>query len=157
MHEKRHEAYLYHVTFNAMHNMDIQNPKHTHAHTFRVGMYVIKDGDDNPEFLSTENILNHYFARYQGISVNNLHAFKDVVPTIENMCEVIYWELKPIFAENGMRLLFLELGDSPIATFRIGECLMVGNVYNMEEEKTLQAYCERVRKRYEKRITEEEE
>ncbi len=145
---KRHEAYLYHVNFNAMHNLVLDNPKKMHAHTFRVGMYVIKELEDNPAFLSTEKILNQYFTKYQGVRLNEISSFKDVIPTIENMGEVFYWELKPIFAENGMKLLFLEVGDSPISNYCVGEQLMLGNVYNIAPEDVLDAYCERVRQKY---------
>ena len=36
---ERHEAYLYHVTFNAMHNLVVEDPRKMHAHTFSVGIY----------------------------------------------------------------------------------------------------------------------
>lgn len=146
---ERHEAYLYHLTFNAMHNLTPEDPKKMHAHTFCVGIYVIEEQDDHPIFLSTENILQNFFNRYRGIRLNEVPPFTQTVPTLENMGEVFYWDLKPIFERNGMNLLLLEIGDSPISSYCIGERPMLGNVYSLAQEKAVDEYCERVRRRYE--------
>ena len=145
---ERHEAYLYHITFNAMHNLTPDDPKKMHAHTFCVGIYVIEEQDDHPVFVNSEKVLQKYFDRYRGIRLNELSPFTEIVPTLENMGEVFYWDLKPIFKENGMKLLLLEMGDSPISTYCIGERLMIGNVYSLVLEKNMKEYCERVRQRY---------
>ena len=99
---ERHEAYLYHVTFNAMHNLDINDPRKMHAHTFRVGMYVVDRKRDHPVFQNIEKGIRNYFDRYQGIRLNELPTFRDIVPTLENIGDIFYHELKPLFAENGM-------------------------------------------------------
>ncbi len=145
---ERHEAYLYHVTFNAMHNLVLDNPRKMHAHTFRVGMYVIEKQEEYPVFLSSEKMLDEYFSQYQGIRLNELEAFRDIVPTLENMGEIFYRDLKPVFAENGMQLLMLELGDSPVSTYAIGEKLLLGNAFNLAAEGAVEKYIKRVRKGY---------
>lgn len=145
---ERHEAYLYHITFNAMHNLTPEDPRKMHAHTFCVGIYVLKEQENQPFFLKSENILQRYFNRYRGIRLNELAPFTETLPTLENMGEVFYWGLKPIFAENGMKLLLLEMGDSPISTYSIGERPMLGNTYSLVSEKAVEEYCERVRQRY---------
>ena len=61
---------------------------------------------------------------------------------------MFYWDLKPIFKKNGMNLLLLEMGDSPISTYCIGERPMLGNVYSLAQEKAVKEYCERVQQRY---------
>ncbi len=145
---ERHEAYLYHITFNAMHNLTPDDPRKMHAHTFCVGIYVLKVQENQPFFLKSENILQRYFNRYRGIRLNELAPFTETIPTLENMGEVFYWDLKPIFKENGMKLLFLEMGDSPISTYGIGERPMIGDVYNLALEKDVEEYCERVCQKY---------
>ena len=153
---ERHEAYLYHITFNAMHNLTPEDPKKMHAHTFCVGIYVIEEQDDHPVFVNSEKVLQKYFDRYRGIRLNELSPFTEIVPTLENMGEVFYWDLKPIFVENGMKLLLLEMGDSPISTYCIGERPMIGNVYSLVLEKSMKEYCERVHQRYGQQPQEEE-
>ncbi len=145
---ERHEAYLYHVTFNAMHNLVIEDPRKMHAHTFSVGIYVIEEQEDHPVFLSSEKILDRYFAHYRGIRLNELAPFKDLVPTLENMGEVFYRDLKSIYARNGMNLLLLEVGDSPISTYCIGERPMLGNVFSLTPDGSVDEYCKRVQQRY---------
>ncbi len=154
---ERHEAYLYHVTFNAMHNLVVDDPRRMHAHTFCVGIYVIEEQEDHPVFLGSEKILDRYFSRYRGIRLNELSPFIEIVPTLENMGEFFYWDLKPIFKRNGMKLLLLEVGDSPISTYRIGERPMIGNVYSLTAENAVDEYCERVRQRYRQALSEEGE
>ena len=148
---ERHEAYLYHVTFNAMHNMAVDDPRKMHAHTFRVGMYAVKKQDANPVFLSNERMLREYFNKYQGIRLNELQIFKDVVPTLENMGEIFYKELTSLFEKNGMRLISLEIGDSPVSTYYVGERLLLGSIFNLNEEQAVEDYCRRVRQRDEKK------
>lgn len=146
---KKHEAYSYHVTFNAMHNLVLDDPKRMHAHTFRVGMYVIEKQDEHPVFLNNEKILQNYFKRYRGVRINELPVFKDVIPTLENMGTIFYEDLKAAFAENGMELLSLEIGDSPISAYCIGEKLLLGSIFNLTDEDEVDRYCQRVRQRYE--------
>ena len=153
----KHEAYSYHVTFNAMHNPVLDDPRKMHAHTFRVGMYVIEKQDEHSGFLNNEKILEDYFSRYRGIRINELRIFKDIPPTLENMGEIFYEDLKKAFAENGMQLLSLEIGDSPICTYCIGEKLMLGSMYNYMNEEQVEAYCQRLQKRYEEKIMKKED
>lgn len=145
---ERHEAYLYHVTFNAMHNLIVSDPRRMHAHTFCVGIYTIEKQEDHPVFLNNEKILERYFARFKGIRLNEVSPFIETVPTLENMGNVFYKDLKPIFDRNGMQLLLLEVGDSPISSYAIGERPMIGNVFNLAANEMVDAYCERVRQRY---------
>lgn len=145
---EKHEAYLYHVTFNAMHNMAVDDPRKMHAHTFRVGMYAVKKQDANPVFLNNERMLREYFDQYQGIRLNELQIFKDVVPTLENMGEIFYGELQTLFETNGMHLVSLEIGDSPVSTYYVGERLLLGSIFNMNAEQAVEDYCSRVRQRY---------
>ncbi len=146
---EKHEAYLYHVTFNAMHNIDLNDPLKMHAHTFRVGMYVIEKQTEHTAFLGSEHTIGDYFKRYQGIRLNELPMWKDMVPTLENIGNVFYKDLKPLFEANGMQLLSLEIGDSPISVYCIGEKLLLGASYNMVAEDTVLEYCSRIQKRYE--------
>lgn len=145
---EKHEAYWYHVTFNAMHNLVLDNPKSMHAHTFRVGMYVTEKQDEHPVFLNNERLLQEYFEKYRGIRLNELQAFKDILPTLENMGELFYWDLKPIFEGNGMQLIFLEIGDSPVSSYCIGERLLLGDVFGLVAAGEVEAYCQRIRQRY---------
>lgn len=151
---EKHEAYLYHVTFNAMHNIDLDDPSKMHAHTFRVGMYVIEKQKEHAAFLNSEHRLNDYFKRYQGVRLNDLAVFHDIIPTLENIGDVFYHNLKPRFEENGMQLLSLEIGDSPVSVYCVGERLLLGAISNLIPEEKVTDYCSRIRRRYENEKTE---
>ena len=154
---EQHEAYSYRVTFNAMHNIVIDDPTKMHAQTFRVGLYAIKRQDKQSDFLRNERLLQEYFSRFRGIRLNEMHEFRNLVPTLENMADVFYHDLKKLLADNGMELLTLDMGDSPVYTYSIGERILLGSMYNLNNEQKIEAYCKRVRKRYEERARAEED
>ena len=75
------------------------------GHTFRVGMYVMEKRENYSRFLNNEKAIRDYFERYQGIRLNELPIFKDVVPTLENMGDTFYHDLKPLFEKYDMQVL----------------------------------------------------
>ena len=151
---RKHEAYSYRVTFNAMHNTSPDDPNKMHAHTFRVGMYVIGSQGAQAGFLNNEKIIEDYFGRYRGIRINDLQEFRDLTPTLENMGMIFYEDLKKVFEDNGMQLLSLDIGDSPICTYSIGERLLLGSMYHLIDEKQVDEYCRILQKRYEEKVIE---
>ena len=144
----RQEAYLYHVNFNAMHNLSPEDPRKMHAHTFRVGMYVTRETNEQAVFLNIEQFLYDYFETYRGIRLNELQVFKDRIPTLEAMGDHFFDELKERFSRRGMRLLTLEIGDSPVSRYCVGGQLLLGDVYNRVKQEMVEAYCRRVRGKY---------
>lgn len=152
---ERHEAYSYHVTFNAMHNPVMDDPKRIHAHTFRIGLYVIGKKDEQELFLNNERIIEEYFGRYRGIRINDLEVFRQLAPTLENMGEVFYKELKEKFTGNGMRLISLDIGDSPICTYSVSEKIILGSMYHLIDEEQMEEYCCKLKKRYEEKVIED--
>ena len=71
----------------------------------------------------------------------------------QNMGDTFYHDLKPLFEKYDMQLLSLEIGDSPISVYCIGERLLLGDISNLVPEGAEEAYCRRVRKRYENLLT----
>lgn len=144
----RQEAYLYHVNFNAMHNLRPEDPRKMHAHTFRVGMYVTREANEQAVFLNIEQLLYDYFETYRGIRLNELQVFKDKIPTLEAMGDHFFAELEERFAGRGMQFLTLEIGDSPVSRYCVGRQLLLGDVYNRVNQEAVEAYCGRVRGKY---------
>lgn len=122
-----------------MHNMDMEDPRKMHAHSFRVTAYI-RGGSNHMQYNTCEQAVQTYLDKYEGIRINDLPAFKNEVPTLENMCIKFYGDLCEIVKEHGAELIRLELGDSPVASFSIANELLVGTVYNAVAEDDFKAY-----------------
>lgn len=123
-------AYRIRCQFNAMHNLDVEHPEKMHAHTFRVMAYLENVGEELERIDTCERRMKAYFSRYKGCRFNELPAFRMELPTIENMCKVFYEDLQKELLQEGVSLVKLELGDSPLATYSIGSKLLVGSAYH---------------------------
>lgn len=137
------KSYRVRCQFNAMHNLDLSRPEKMHAHTFRVTAYLEHVGEELEKIDVCENVIKTYFSRYKGFRLNDIEAFRELLPTIENMCRVFYEDLKKELLPEGVSLIKLELGDSPLAVYSIGSKLLVGSVYNQITEEQFQAYKKR--------------
>ena len=131
-------AYRIRCQFNAMHNLDLEHPEKMHAHTFRVMAYLENVGEELERIDACERRMRTYFSSYKGNRLNELQAFRTELPTIENMCKVFYEDLQRELLKEGVSLVELELGDSPLATYSIGSRLLTGSTYQrISDEKFL--------------------
>lgn len=119
--------------------MDADNPRKMHAHSFRVTAYI-RSKSSQMRYNDCEQAVAQYLNNYEGIRLNDLKAFKERIPTIENMCFTFYEDLKEIVKEYEAQLIRLELGDSPVASFAVGGELLVGSAYNMVTDQDFEAY-----------------
>ena len=132
-------AYRIRCQFNAMHNLDLAHPEKMHAHTFRVMAYLENVGEELEKIDDCESRLKVYLSRYKGCRLNELQAFRVELPTIENMCKFFYEDLQQELLQEGVSLVKLELGDSPLVTYSIGNKLLIGSAYQLvSDEKFLE-------------------
>lgn len=123
-------AYRIRCQFNALHNLDMDHPEKMHAHTFRVTAYVENVGEELEKIDVCDRRIQEYFSRYKGCRMNDMALFRDRIPTIENMCEAFYEDLTECLLQEGVSLVKLELGDSPLAAYSVGSSLLAGSAYN---------------------------
>ncbi len=140
-------AYRIRYQFNAMHNLDLSHAEKMHAHTFRITAYIENVGYELQKINSCESILKDYFAQYKGFRMNDVIPFRTVLPTIENMCQVFYEDLKERLMQEGVELVKLELGDSPLASYSVGSCLFAGSAYNRISEQQFLEYSRKIEER----------
>lgn len=141
------KAYRIRYQFNAMHNLDLSRPEKMHAHTFRVTAYIENVGEELDTVNQCEQVVKEYFAAYKGFRLNDTLAFRDMVPTIENMCRIFYEDLAEKLLQEGIMLVKLELGDSPLASYSVGSCLMAGSAYNRITDEQYREYSRKVLER----------
>lgn len=137
-------AYRIRYQFNAEHSLDISDPEKMHAHTFRLTAYLENVGDELHTIDRCENLIAEYFDGYKGHRMNDAEPFHTMVPTIENMCEVFYEHLQDKLLQEGIQLVKLELGDSPLTSYSVGCRLFAGSAYNRISDEQYLEYSRRV-------------
>lgn len=146
----RYQGYRYQFTFNAMHNLDMNNPKKMHAHSFRVNAYIGIEEYRFEQLQHCENTIKDYLKQYEGIRLNELRIFQKRIPSIENICAVLYRDIKQMVAADELVLTKLEFGDSPLATYAIseGKNMLIGSVNNKVSETDYAEYCAYIKRHY---------
>jgi len=136
--------YRWHFHFNAMHNTVVEKEEMKHTHSFLVILCMEMEQLDLEKQNKCEKQLKEYFATYNGKYLNELAVFKDKVPTIENICEVLYEDTQKIATTHDMKQIQIEVGDSPVALYSIGEKLLVGTMDREIPEKQFEKYKEQL-------------
>lgn len=133
-------TYRWQFHFNAVHNMVPENPENGHTHSFLVRLWLeITDMDmELQNFCEKE--LKRYLAQYNGRYLNEMDKFSGKIPTIENICEVLYYDMGKIVADYGMELIQMEIGDSPVALFMMGKKLLLGETGLIISDELFEKY-----------------
>lgn len=132
--------YRYYFHINAAHNMTPDAAENRHAHSFLVIAGIETLNADMEQQNGCEKALKHYLEQYAGMCLNETPRFAGKLPTIEVICEVFYEDMKAITAQYGMKLIHLEVGDSPIAMYAIGEKLLIGSIYQNVADSAYEEY-----------------
>lgn len=118
--------FKYRQKFNIKHTIGSDAP---HIHTVEVNLYFHEIDGNFKEFDSTQYALDTFFERsYDGKLMNDLPAFKEKMPTIEN----IGWEIYNVIAANaseiGYKLVKLEIGENPSRLYVVSDFLISGQL-----------------------------
>lgn len=141
----RERAYRFQLHFNAMHNIEPEQPDKMHAHTFRVIVCLCGESEDFAVYNECEEQIRSYLKRFQGTRLNHMPQFKNKIPNIETICEVFFLALADILKEQGVTLVKLELGDNPLSTYSVGTELLVGSIYRRVSDEEFEAYLEEIK------------
>lgn len=117
--------YRWQFHFNAMHNMKPEQPNKRHPHSFLLYLWVEIIDMDMEEQNLCEKEIKSYLSQYNGTYLNELNVFWPNIPTVEVICEKLYPILADIVSAHGMKLIRIEVGDSPISMYTFGEEAMV--------------------------------
>ena len=128
--------------FNASHNANPADASKKHVHTFLVIACIEITQMDLERQNECGKAIDEYLAQYKGKCLNELDKFRDVIPTIEGICEVFFSDIKKIVEYYGAKLLNLEVGDSPVAMFSMGEQLLLGFTYQSISDENYKAFIE---------------
>lgn len=116
----------YRQKFNIKHTIGEDAP---HIHTVDVNLYFRESDDKFKAFEDTQYVLDEFFEKnFDGKLMNDLPAFRDIVPTIENIGKEIYIELLGFLGDIGYTLVKLEIGENPSRLFAVSDFLIKGEI-----------------------------
>lgn len=118
------ESEQYQLTFfvNATH-MVIINGKHSsrHPHTFEISCFI--KTKRFIEFEKIENNINQIINQLNNYYLNDLEAFKDKQPTLENITRFLYKIISINLKSIGCQLTKIKVAESPVRAFIIEDGL----------------------------------
>ncbi|MBQ7955512.1 MAG: 6-carboxytetrahydropterin synthase [Lachnospiraceae bacterium] len=133
-------TYKWQFHFNAMHNMTPENEENKHTHSFLVILWMEVAEMDMEMQNYCEKALKQYLGQYNGTYLNELNKFQGKIPTIETICETLYYDTEKIAAVYGMEQIQMEVGDSPVALFVMGKKLLLGGTGQIVPDELFEEY-----------------
>ena len=113
-------TYKWQFHFNAMHNLTPEKEEGKHTHSFLVILWMEITDMDIEKQNQCEKELKKYLGQYNGKYLNELVQFQEKIPTVENICETLFYDMEKIASAYGMEQIRIEVGDSPVALFVMG-------------------------------------
>ena len=114
------ENETYRLTFflNATHAVIIDGKRSSvHPHTFEINCHV-----RSRKFVAfdiMEDNINQILNQLNNQYLNELEAFQNTVPTLENLTRLLYRAINVNLESVGCRLIKLEVSESPVRSFII--------------------------------------
>ncbi len=149
---KMNRIYRWHFHFNASHNMVLDDDTKKHVHTFLLIACIEMKHIDLERQNECGKAISDYLAQFRGKCLNELDKFEEVIPTIEGICEVVFYDIQQIVEYYDAKLLNLEVGDSPVAMFSMGEQLLLGFTYQPVSDENYQEFINRTLTQQEREI-----
>lgn len=129
------KGHLYKFNMNASHSVLINGKRGTsHSHTFLISLFVETKSEEFMIYDSVEKIVNNFLSMYSGKELNEFEAFYKVEPTLENIGDFLFEELRKILKENNISILRLEISEIPTRVYIIN-CNDKKNIEQNDTEK----------------------
>lgn len=114
---------------NASHSF-LNHPEQRHAHTFAITLFLEVLGQEFLSFHDIEERLHQYFEDYSGKYLNALPQFQNLEPTIENMGDYFYEDLRRELAHYKLHLMQLSISETPVRKYSISDNLLISSAGN---------------------------
>lgn len=114
--------YKFKFYLNARHSVTFNGKSsNVHPHTWEVVVIFGSRESDVVNFTTFENELDEEFLKYEGKYLNELNAFQDINPTMENIAKVLYVNVKNLINNKDLNFDKLEISENPTRTYIIQE------------------------------------
>ena len=126
-------GYKYKFKFNASHYLNLENPETVHAHTFHIVLYIENRKHIFVSYYEIENYIAFVLSYYRGKCLNEVQPFDEIIPSLENICQVVYDEIDTYCKKRELDLVKIEISDNSISWYALEENLLIdstNDVYN---------------------------
>ena len=120
--------------------MTPEKEENKHTHSFLVILWMEVAEMDMEQQNLCEKELKRYLGQYNGKYLNGLDKFRGKIPTVETICETLYYDTEKIAAAYGMEQIQMEVGDSPVALFVMGKKLLLGGTGQIVSDELFEEY-----------------
>lgn len=119
------KGYKFKFKFNASHYIELENAETVHPHTFHVCFFIENNQGTFVPYEEVEGYIKNLLSQFRGRCLNNVEAFSDTVPTLENICYVIYKEIDNYCLSLGLDLVKVGISDNSISWYSLSELLII--------------------------------
>lgn len=122
------EGYKLKYRLNARHSFNGVKEK-IHPHTFEISLYIEQiQVKTLVAYATIDKLVELFLIKYQNQYLNDVSPFIQLEPTIENIGDIFYEELKKILHKEQFNLLQLEISETPLRIYLISDRLMFGSL-----------------------------
>lgn len=115
--------YKYKYYLNAKHSFD-NVIEHRHHHTFTITLYIREELKELQLFSSIDRLVREYLQDYERKYLNELPAFAQKIPTIENIGYLFFQGLGQILSKEQIALIKLEISENPLRVYSVSKELI---------------------------------
>ncbi len=119
------QGYKYKFKFNASHFIDLGKPETVHTHTFHIVLYVENRKNIFVSYYEIEKYISSILANYRGKCFNDIFPFNEIIPSLENICNVIYSEIDTYCQSLELDLVKIEISDNSVSWYALSEGLLI--------------------------------
>lgn len=124
---------------NASHSF-LNHPEQRHAHTFAITLFLEVLGQEFLSFHDIEKRLHQYFEDYSGKYLNALPQFQNLEPTVENIGDYFYEDLRGELAHYKLHLMQLSISETPVRKYSISDNLLISSAGNDDIDSKWQTF-----------------
>lgn len=112
------EGYRYKFEVNAYHSVLINNKRgNVHPHTFEISLFIKINDNNFLLYNDVEKIVEKFLDNYREKEINLIKPFDKLEPSIENIGDVLFTNLKQILSDNNIELIKLEISENPTRVY----------------------------------------
>ncbi len=122
------EGYKFKYRLNAKHSFS-NGTENIHPHTFEILLFI-ESNRNGGQVASYEidEIVEQFLLCYQNKYLNDISPFNQLEPTIENMGDIFYEQLKIILSNKKFNLIQLEISETPLRVYLVSDRLMFSSI-----------------------------
>ncbi len=123
------EGFKLKYRLNAKHSLS-SDANNIHPHTFEISLLIeqLQLEKGVGLYSSIDRIVENFLSLYQNQYLNDISPFNQLEPSIENMGNIFYEELKALLNNEQLNLIQLEISETPLRVYLVSDRLMVSSI-----------------------------